>query len=788
MTNNGQPMQPDLCDPHIRLQYFGGKSAADVARLYPLPQLTLPLTADLPSRPPLPMCIYNFVTNTPGMDTPPAAKPRRKVTGSEVESAGLGAYFHAIVRAALYINGTSISSTISTGGTETIQFIPGYNFADASYGPRAGNKFMIVGKMWGFEEAGSGVPLSDRASSVLWDAWSELDLPSRKSLKVYATNLLKFLPPKYLLKSIPREWINDGKYLLWLELLINRPEWMLVLGAEPLKALIGTRAKITEYKGRVGELNVGLPDGGFVTKFIVLDDLYSIFRDPGAYRSLKNTLSLFWNHAAQDLGHTVAVVKSIPVDYKPVFTDEQLIAAVDESVEATKGGGYIAFDCEWEGYHPANKGSYTYTVQWSHKPGHARVLFVKRCGGAANTELSPNVVMSQLGRLLVDANARGAKLVGHFAKSDLPWLHSIGVDLYDAYSPAYDELSPTGELIPGYKLQKTRGAHDTLVAAHAIDEEAELKLEILCNSIFGVERWDTPVLEWKIEFAANKGIKPSQIAGYGNMPERMVTQYGGADADYAGRLFLYQNGDADKDGALDADRFGNNCRRIFWYRMSAVPAWAEMEKCGLRVDRQRHAQYVEEFSKAKVDAECELRKITAWYDLSLRKPSHKVELLFGETFSRGGVPVRPAGAVSLYLQPYKSTKATKGKLWSEAVRFCEESELPPPKPAADGETLTALRASSPNNQVLELIAKISVLDTALKGLLRPPDAVHDDGDDGDDDPHYEKGMLKYVSGDGKIRSIFGYAETGRATSSKYNLQNIGATIDEKYNAALGRKG
>lgn len=786
----------DLDSPTIRVRFFGGRSVQVVADEMPI----LPVTA-----PGLPPPGPSFVDFARTLGDPDPVRPKR---GRAAPPSG--PHLHALVRSAVYQTGTRVQAEFN-GQVDAYEYQAGV-LCDGDprgdgYGPGR-CRLVVVGKCLGPNEVRDGRPFTGPRSRDLWRAWDEAELPRPgAALPTFLTNLLRFAPPQAVVQSrLPSAWVADGLHLLRQELVRCRPEVVLVFGADALKALMGNKAKVGEYAGRSVPLVLDCrptadhPPDDHHTRVVAVEHPASIVRDPDRYPQFLSGIK----YAARLLGFgPAAAAAAVPLDYRPVYTTAELATAVAESERASAGGGYVSFDCEWEGRHPGEPGAYLYTVQWSHAPGHARVCFVRRQGGAPNPALPPDQAAPLLRRLFEAAPRRGARLVGHFAKADLPWLHSIGVDLYDHYVGPDDDPDPDGvDRLFGWQKTYFEGAFDTYVSQHAIDETAALKLEVMAATVLGVDRWDSAVIDWRAEYCKARGIRQSELAGYGNMTEEMVTRYGSCDVDFPGRLYLKFNGDprTGTTGMLDADRFGQSSRQIFGHRMRAWAAWAEMERYGLLVDKDVHRDLRESLLARREELFAQFRAEVNWPDFDPAKTRHKVEFLFGEAFSPDQKPLRPPGALSLYLTPYKATKTFGGgRLWDDALYRAATHGDPDPVPAADKETLIIL---SRQHQLVAMLKDVETLRTALKLTFRPPVAPDEPaagGDDDDDDfaaglidpdpvvepdERYDKGLLAHLGADGRIRPMLRLVETGRLSSSP-NLQNVSSSVDDTLNRILG---
>lgn len=220
--------------------------------------------------------------------------------------------------------------------------------------------------------------------------------------------------------------------------------------------------------------------------------------------------------------------------------------------------------------------------------------------------------------------------------------------------------------------------------------------------------------------------------------------------------------------------------------MRAYPSFIEMRQKGILIDEVMVHSLTETYDKLYGNLLEKLRVSIRWPDFNPSSAFHKRELLFGENLSgrrdASGNPIRqrPAEALSLELLPYKSTgTGSKGKLWSYLVAKSEDHLY---MASADRESLTILAEAHP---VVEMLRDVRALHYLRTTVLRSPDC-DDDGNekvDSEGDVVYDKGLLSYIHEDKRVRSMFSQTkETGRASSSKPNMQNLGKTIEEKYKA------
>lgn len=749
---------PDLADAVTRARWFGGQSPSAVAAAHPIAPL------DHPALPPVPPALvtYGLVLGDP--ETPKAGRP------------AVGPALCAAVRTALYLPGVTVPMADADGEVVPVPFVPPARPA------RGRAAVVVLTKSLSPADLSANRPLAGPGAAEFWRAWDEAGLPPRGVGPVGVAAAMPFVIPGPPGSRVPGAWAKAGHYLLMHYLVTEKPDWVLALGADAVKALFGAKAKLSDHLGGVTHFGVG---DGHVCRVVAAESPYKA-QDPAEYAGILSACRMLGVRSGLS---AQAAPQEVPADYRAVYTMDQFLQAVADAERGSADGGYLSIDCEWDGRHPSDPGAYLYTVQFSWAPGQARCVFLRRCGGGANTDLPWDVVRPHLDRLIGHAPDRRARLVGHNMKADFTWLAYHGIDLSRAVAAPVDDPDPAA---PGGRFahQKTYtdGPFDTYVACHVTDELGEHGLEMAAATRLGVERWDLPVVRFLDDYCVKNKVKKRDLTGYGCVPEDVIAPYGMLDVDMAGRLYLQLNGDprAGTRGTLDADRFKLSTREPYYLHMYAYPVWAEIEQQGLEVDRDRHADVRNRMLARRAQLMAEIREQALWPTLNFGSAPQLREFLFGEGYAKK--PAGPPGCLRLYLDPYKATDTTgDGRLWADALSRAAAQGLPRPDPATDSETLTALASKHP---LVHKVYAVRTLGTALNRFFRPPDAdlEEDDGEAdgaGGGEETFSRGLLRAVNGDGRVRTMLGLAETGRLRSSRENLQNVGSSVDDRYNRVMG---
>jgi uracil-DNA glycosylase family 4 len=664
------------------------------------------------------------------------------------------------------------------GQADTVRLIPGHLWGDEASGPTfvpdellaGGARVMVVGKMPGADEVQQGRNYTGPSGEELRTTLIRLGVPEEQLNNWYMCNLCRWPMPSAVTGQMPAAWIKDCLPLLHQEFRLNRPDYVLCLGAEATKAVCGQGYSVGNMIGRYLEISVPLHDLGepeIVHKMKVMAVTHpaAVLRTtelyPGFESALRNFVELI-------KGNDFAVSSDKSVTWTAVYKERDLAEHVD-FILRTPGLKKIAIDGEWHGNHPGEPGSYLRTIQISANGKFAVIIVLRHQGGAPAFAPSLPGAMRQLNRLL---DRDDVQMIGSFLAADLPWLLYNGLNVHRRIR------------VPGnfeeFKGGNYPGVYDVALAQHACNETGDYKLEVMGSRLCGTDRWDVDIAKWKHRYCAENKIKQEDLAGYGEVPDEILYPYSAKDSAISWRLAELHN-----NQLLDADQFGNECWHAFHVSMQAFPAFNEMGCAGIKVDPQRIDELTDLFSeasKAKLD---ELRTAIRWPDFNPRSSQQSIEFLFGEQYSTkidketgARIRTRPPGAMSLGLRPVKSTGKSKAWDWVEA-----RGETAKYSPNTDKETLGILGARHPLARALR---DIRLIDQVNKSVFRQPkrkgaELVMQYGR-----RVYGGGLGKYICQDSRIRSTFVQVkETGRASSARPNLQALSSKREDDYRRILG---
>lgn len=711
----------------------------------------------------------------------------------------------SLYRRALRTPGFTLPIAAKENSLQPVSFVPGHLWgphADPLYrkrpglvpppsvvsGPQAA-RVMVLGKMPWKEEIEHNRNLVGASGEVLREALAKLHAPDPESW--YLTNLVKFMPPLGE-KNLRADWIRDCLPLLHQELRLVRPDYILCLGADALKAIAGKNATIAGMEGRVLSYPV---DRRFeeteaaeseIIKVMAVLHPADVARNPDKAGQFERGLGKFLRlieHGTLDVPQELdyRVIRTLPEAAGWICEVNRELADVPIAERL------IAWDAEWQGARPDEPGSYLRTLQASWKHG-AAVTFRLRDeqGQPAFFDNEGYAAEDQLLALLTDF-CRDKRAVGHFFFSDLEWLRPRGFDpTLSTPVPLYaDEEGRSG----WERLREGEGWLDTAMMAHAIDETSPLGLESLTQRYTDLPRYDLQLEEAKKAYCKANKIKIGELEGYGFASDDVILSYSNFDADTTRRCAVAMLSE------LDADRFGNCCWEACWESMIVQPVIVEMRETGLLLDQDLTRVMIGAYGTAKVQMERRIREWAFWPEFNVRSVFQVREFLFGERYNGAKKPgrLRPAEAKSLELRPLLDTSKPP-RPWDEV----ERDGLP--ATAGTGKlVLGGLMLDHPEEaEQVGWIRGYRFLDQLVKTVLRPPElpAATERNDEDVDEMDLPdgadrktggtKGLLGDVWRDGRIRTrLRPTAETGRWKSSRINLQAISKKREKDYAQLLG---
>jgi len=647
---------------------------------------------------------------------------------------------------------------------------------------------MVIGKMPWKDETAVGRNLIGPTGEILVDMINKLHI--RNADKWYVTNICKFAPPDGG-RNLKAGWLKDCLPLLHQELRIVKPKYILCLGAEASKCLLGSQYGIAYMAGRVipvtFDMRLNNEDTAEPHTAHVMTVLHpaAVAMDPAQSRILESNMGRFANLLATNN----LDLEEKGLDHRACYVLEDALDWIEEAqaelAQQPKHLRLTAWDLEWQGQHPVNEGSYVRTIQCSWGPKKAICFVMAHPGGkAAFRDRDGKPAAKRLIKALNEF-VKCSRPVGHFLVADMEWAEHIGLKLID-HCPV--PLYPDAKSRSGWEqLRAGAGWLDTAMMNHAIEETAPLGLEMLTMRYTMAPRYDIALDDWKTKCVKEKKQKKESLEGYGECPDKVLIPYANYDADVTRRIAISLL------PLLERDYEGNCAWEPFWESMIIQKPILRIHQNGMCVDRERIDYLTRAFIEWRAKKEKEIQKWSRWPDFNVRSVQQVKEFLFGHTLNgkrtadNKPVRIRPADALSLQLEPLLDTSKPPRR-WRDLVEKGLHHEASP----GTGKTVLGILAQEnlAKADQINMIRDYRFLDQVLKSVLRVPKTDDSDNWIENDDGflEYDAGLAYSIDDDGRVRThLYPTAETARWKSSRPNLQNISKSRDPDYMRLLGAK-
>ena len=679
----------------------------------------------------------------------------------------------------VYGDGYVVFKHYRTGESITLDVVSGHLWGELTpSGPKEA-EVMIIGKCLGMEEVNEGRVLVGPSGKILRKSLKQAGFPDEELDKFYVTNLLKTLQPWHS-STLRKSWVLSWKEMLFEEIRRVNPKFVLLLGPDVAKAVIGKKGKLSDFRGVIFELDE-FPG----VQFSVSVHPAAVCHNAELEVDLNADTRFFYNLVSSQFA-------SKKEEFAYADSYFEMLSLIDHVYMNTDR--LLGVDCEWEGDHPESKGSYLRTIQIAYQDGKAICLEFYDTAGDPN--LTPNEqekVVNRLNQLF-----RKYQVAGYFFFSDLEWLLDLGIDLGDFYHVGRMTWEEYARAI----LEDKPVGFDVGVAAHTYDETTMHSLTSDVINYLGEPAYDEELKNYNKKYLEERKLKKSDLKGFGHIPLDILGPYGCKDADAVRRLALKFR------KLLMKDRYGNNCYESFYNRMLGCSGLLEINCRGVLIDRERLDRLVDLFNSFKQECLQFVREWARWEDLNLDSHFQMKELLYGDQLNgysivypdKGHKRYRPKKAKCLRLTPLKSSEKY-ARRWEEVEGVGDQTKV---SPSADqGSLLYFLRQQEayveyPSGRlmkedvsdVLQAIYGYSLCKSITRNVLPPP-VVDENGQ-----PkrnffgfyEYDKGMPSFICEDGRIRSMFFPTnETGRWNSSKPPMQNLSKSKEEQYERLLGDK-
>lgn len=599
---------------------------------------------------------------------------------------------------------------------EVVYWVPGFSACDAQYGPRRRHSVMAIFKM----------PFTRGQPPVVSDMYKyTMSLFKEANICTddwYITYACRFIPPDGG-KKLADSFIKDSRCLLAQEIDLVKPEYILLMGADATRAVVGggvfekmrsnffympgvraLRSPLVEYKSLEEK-----PVGG--SKVLVTIHPGAISRESGLKPGFFKDLELLTNM------HAGVEVKPECYNYKYIDKPDILYNLCKEVVE--KGHKELAIDCEWGGPNP--QVGKLRTIQFCWKPLEACSVILRRCGGV---EAQSPVERAGILKILQEFFPKFG-IIGHNFREDAKWLHWHGINLIENLTS------------------------DTMLLDHALNENAEHGLESLSVRFTSLGRYDYPLHDW----LDSNGFNEKKLAarGYLDVPDDMLHLYGCQDVDCTLRA---------NTELLRLLNLPENAGTKHLYYNTIIPSNLpihEEEINGVLVDEKLLSSLCAQYAVKQEELLTELKSLLNRPEFNPRSPIQVSKLLFKE----------------MGLTPYKTTEKPT-RMWADLT----EDQRERLSPATDAETLEAL-AINDKTGIISVLRDYKIIDQMCKNFLSMPEIINGE-------EVYTQGLLGYMQPDKCVHTtISQMSETGRDKSSNPNCQNFPKKQNSEFERIMG---
>lgn len=619
---------------------------------------------------------------------------------------------------------------------DTATQIPGSILGSTAPGPwKRDVEVMVIGKKPGAVELERGRNFVGPTGQLMHEVCTGLGVDCSSW---YVTNVCRYMPPNE--GALTRYQVEDGLWFLAQEIAILRPRYLLVLGADAVKAVYGNKLSLSSVRshpylmrgwcdlGNIttsgGQLSVLERRSGYIQ---VLASLHpaAVLREAGLKDGLVADFKLF-----SDMLKGGSGIQDVKTNYRYIRTAEETDSLLSQLEK--DGIEVVSLDAEWGFSGVADmRQPVLRSVQICWKAGEAAVFIFHDAGGIP---AQPGAEMSKMTTRLRDFLMRPqSKIVGHNLRADAMLLQDFSINVMERFH------------------------FDSMLVDHVFNENAEHGLEACSVRYTPLGRYDLPVDRWLKDNGYN--MKMKERHGYLHVPDNLLYVYGAKDADATFRIYEVLS------AKLAAEPELKRC-----YDTVIHPACLpihEMERNGIYIDRPRMEELVGLYGKKELELLASLRmKLNSD---TFNPGSHKqvAGLLFGHKAAGGLglVPVKTTGKPSI--------------MWEEVITRLGEDQTKY-SPSTDQETLEALADEHP---IVSFLRDYRLISQIHKTFLRDADEV----DTQSGEKLYTSGLVGYIGADGRIRThINQMSETGRHKSSRPNCQNQPSKQDKQLTRIMGK--
>lgn len=709
---------------------------------------------------------------------------------------------------------------------ETQWYMPGQALAvnlSATHNGPVHRPYMIVAVAPNYIDHAQQRHLASPAGQLLLEAMSQAEL-SRDA--VYYTTVTRFPMPQNS-NTYRQQWLNTGWQYVLEEIELVKPRAILFLGSEPTKLAFGKKAKLEDVRGQVLTFQ-GLSHS---CPAMAANSHMAFVSNAAGLGILAKQIRFFRNIP---LGNAQALdgLNYPDRDYKVLWDLDEIRKEIAN--EVTSGYTRFAIDVETatDTGHPED--DYIISFQWSHGPGHARVipLLIERPEKDVPDVHTAGkdrgkVKTRQVSRWVVDLPPPddntpvikdpvtgflywvdeeialvpefGGSGVSSKSASDRVAHWEAAVDLIKYLLTWCDATCLMGHNLRydlaslhncfGLEVRQfcnDRRSWDTMLACHLLGKEDAygLKEQTLKHTDMGA--YDAPMHAWVTENSGAGKLFPGDAEerfffGFRDIAYKYLLPYAMCDVDATFRLYHRFSAELDQPG-------NEKVRQIFYeIELPLQHALIDIERNGMPADEERLTELGDLYRDKYQSLLEELREKANWPDLNINSPQQLQALLYRGPF-KGIEKIEaklPAGCYRMGLTPILTTGKYPRK-WAEIVARRQESYH---APSANITTMQQLQTSyqldPKQKEILHLVIQLSEMKQFIQLFLCEPnyETPRPTGR-----PYYGKGLRGCINRRGRVcTSISVLSETGRWKHSKPNLANLPKNKEGNIEKIMGHK-
>ncbi len=560
------------------------------------------------------------------------------------------------------------------------------------------------------------------------------------------THVCRFALPDTLKNYKPKHFTEGAAYV-HADIMRIQPDAIICVGAQALKCLYGSKAKLDTYRGNVLNYEIGDRQYKVIPTASHLQFL-------GGYANLQVFQSEL--RRAAEIARNEYVVKPRKTDYRVCTTADEVEALCAEITAASPP--YIAFDTEWGNDVARNEFRYTISIQLSWAAGKAAFIQLR------NQRTEPSRVdQVPFGVPRKDGTRRTKDVV-------IPESLVTGVPMHTRedeqriWSAVQRLLMNRKWKVAGQHIRAD--AEEFARAGYPIDERVEDGIDtmLIHHQLFGDEDQglDHLIRKYAPEFGAfwmdleewlDENTRKLQLQfGYRTIPLPILIPYACCDADgtwiIAGKL-------------LAELQLQPTLWALYWKHVAPTSLHLlDVERQGIMIDNRQRARLYEEYKPVYDDTLAKLRTKINWPDFNPGSDPNKQTLMYsGSMYKDKKAP--PEGAHVLKIVPLMNTDKFP-KDWAE-IEAAGDNLMN--SPSTKAKTIELLIHKYPEVIELRWLKLLSVLGkflgTYLQAMTTNEFGVIEDG----------KGLHNNIWSDGRVRTkLSQITETGRYTSKEANLQ------------------